>query len=366
MKKIALLFDRGYVDAHFCFTELAKHLVDNGFLVDLFYIANPYNPAPAFYNDKIRIFSFPLSKFQKFEFWTKVKFYKEHKYCAVFGTPIKGVYLAYKVAKSQKIPLIYLADEVYDPKTKSYSGIDYDKDKKKDIKANKYAKATIALSKEYFDYQKKINNLPNTHKFFIIPNSPAGKAKRLRSNYFRDIFNINDSKPIILFIGTIYWRLAQKIYEETKNYKDKDYHIIFHGRTKGLIGDKKHPFIKTSDTPLPSNLVNYAVSSADIGLVLYDKNNIGEYYSGKTSGKSTSYLKNKIPIIAGNIEFFKDFEEKENIGIFWNGKDDIDKIITKAISKKEEMSKNIPNFYEKNYDYSKFFKPFNIFLKEII
>ena len=362
MKKAALFFDRSYVDAHFCFTELAKHLADSGYLVDLYHLANPYNSPPVFFNDKIRVFNFPESKFQKIEFWAKIKFRKDYKYSVIFGTPIKGIWLAYKVAKNQRIPLIYLADEIFDPKTKFHKNINWKRDKLKDIKANKFATASIALSKKRFFYQKKTNSLPDDHKHFVIPNAPAGKAERLKSNYFRDIFNINDDKPIILFIGTINWKLAKKIFNETKNYKNKDYHIVFHGRTKGLIGEK-HPFIKISDMPLPSNLINFAVSSADIGLVLYDKDVEQEYNNGETGGKIGTYLKNNLPVIAGNLDILYTFE-KENVGIFWNGKEDIDKIIKKALLKKEEMIKNIPGYYKKNYNYSYFFESLKKFLNE--
>ncbi len=365
MKKAALFFDRSYVDAHFCFTELAKHLVENNFSVDLYHLANPYNPPPVFYDDRIRVFSFPLSKFQKTEFQTKIRFYKDYKYSVVFGTPVKGVWLAYQAAKTQKIPLIYLADEIINPKTKHFAGIDYEKDKKKDIIANKYAAATIALSEKRFQYQKKINVLPDEHKYFVIPNAPAGSAVKLKSNYFRDIFNINDNKPIILFIGSINWKLAKKIFEDTKNFKNKEYHIIFHGRSKNQMGKEKHPFIKISETPLPSYLINYAFSSADIGLALYDKTSVAEAENGETGGKIGTYLKNKLPLIAGNLDVFHTFEEK-NVGVFWDGNEDIDKIIKKAISKKDVMTENIPLFFEKNYNYDTFFNPFLTFINEII
>lgn len=365
MKKVALFFDRSYVDAHFCFTELAKHLADSGYLVDLYHLANPYNPPPVFYNDKIRVFNFPQSKFQKTEFWIKIKFYKDFKYSVVFGTPVKGVWLAYKVAKSQKIPLIYLADEIINPETKFFDGFDYVKDKKKDIIANKYAIATIALSEKRYLYQKRVNSLPDNHKYFIIPNAPAGRVEKLKSNYFRDIFNITDDKPIVLFIGSIYWKLAKKIFEQTKNYKDKNYHIIFHGRSKNQMGNEPHPFIKISNTPLPSYMTNYAFSSADIGLVLYDKNSSHESENGETGGKIGTYLKNKLPVIAGNLDVLKTFEQNK-VGIFWDGEEDIDKLINEILSTKTDLAANIPHFYETNYNYSNYFKLLKNFLNEIV
>ena len=48
----------------------------------------------------------------------------------------------------------------------------------------------------------------------FLPNGQAGAAIKLRSNYFRDIFNLEDRKPILLFAGTLNWNLARRIYEE--------------------------------------------------------------------------------------------------------------------------------------------------------
>ena len=96
-KKIALFFDRTYVDAHYCFTELAKSLSKDGFMVDLYHIANPFNPSPAFYDDNIRVLPFPLNKFQKAEFWYRIFNSKVHQYSAAIGTPVKGAWLAYKL-----------------------------------------------------------------------------------------------------------------------------------------------------------------------------------------------------------------------------------------------------------------------------
>jgi len=363
MKRIGLFFDRSYVDAHSCFRELAMQFAGKGFLVDLYHISNPYNPAPVFFNDKIRVYDFPRSKFEKLEFWYKYFLSEDKKYDVLIGTPVEGGRLAYHLARKKKIPLVYLADEILDPVVKYHKIENWDSVKKTDIKINNFATCTIALGEERYQYQKKINKLESNHKYFVIPNSESGPSKRLKSNYFRDIFNIEDRKPIILFIGTMNWNLAKVIFEQTKKYKDKNYHIVFHGRTHGLIGEGDHPFIKISKTPLPSNLLNYAVSSADLGLVLYDKSIEQEKNNGWTGGKIGTYLKNELPLIAGNLDEFKKFET-QNVGICWDGIEEIDVAINKAISQSEHMRQSIPSFYKDNCDYKSFFEPFYDFILE--
>lgn len=365
MKRVALFFDRSYVDAHSCFTELAKHLAYSGYQVDLYCMFNSYNPIPSFFNDKIQVLNFPLSKFERIEFWYRIYFVKEYQYCATFGTPFKGTFWANKVAKRFNAPFIYLADEIFNMASDRHNFPNYSGLKKQDIEMNRAASATIALGSERYLYQKKINQIPADHKYFVIPNSPAGKSEQLRSHYLRDLFNITDNKPIVLFIGSIDWTLAKKLYDSTFNVSEKPYHLIFHTRSKGLMGSGSHPFIKVSQTPFPSTMLNYVISSADFGLVLYNNDILIERENALTGGKIGTYLKNNLPLIAGNVESLKSLEEK-GVAVYINDITEIDSAVEKLMKNIAEYKRNIEQVYSQEYNYSVFFKPFESFLNNIV
>lgn len=365
MKRVALFFDRPYVDAHSCFIELAKHLAINGYEVDLYCIFNSYNQPPVFSDSKIRVLKFPASKFEKAEFWYRINFVKEFKYHAVFGTPFNGIFLAEKISKKFNIPFIYLADEIFNMSLDRHVFPNYAELKKHDREANKNASATIALGKERFEYQTKINNLPADHKYFVIPNAPAGRSEQLKSHYFRDIFNIDDDKPILLFIGSLNWTLAKKLYDVSVTCTDKPYHLIFHARSLGQMGTEAHPFIKISTDPVGSNMLNYIVSSADIGLVLYDNESVAEKENALTGGKIGTYLKNNLPIIAGNATELKQLEEK-GVASFISSISAIDNAVKKIMAEKSVYKKNIEKVYAAEYDYSKFYEPLHTFLNELV
>jgi hypothetical protein len=231
--------------------------------------------------------------------------------------------------------------------------------------SNKGSAASIALGEERYLIQKKLNQIGYPHEHFIMPNAPSGKPVRLKSNFFRDIFAIEDRKPILLFAGTLNWKLARQLFEQTKSYSERDYHLIFHARTLGLMGEEKHPFIKISNVPLPANLMNYAVSSADIGLALYDKTSEIESMNGLTGGKIGTYLKNKLPLIAGSAENLRVFED-EKVGVFWDGENDFDEIATKAITNIEIYRTHIDSYFQKNLQYDVFFQAFKEHLMKVI
>jgi hypothetical protein len=357
IQRIALLFNRAYIDTQPSFMEIPTQLAASGFQVDLYMLMKSNNHLPFFENQAIRILPFPDSAFQKAEYWSKILYAKDRRYKALIGMPIQGAWVAYKTASIQKIPYYYFADELLEHLIKGYTGAAKDKLIKKNYIANKKAAATLTLGDERFNIQKEQNKIDYNHTHFVLPNAQAGPAVKLRSNYFRDVFNIEDRKPIFLFAGTLNWNLAKRIYEETKSYSEKDYHLIFQSRTIGLMSDERHPFIKISATPIPSSMMNYAVSSADIGLALYDRESIHETNNGFTGGKIGTYLKNGLPLIAGSADNLKIFEE-EKVGDYWDGKTSFDQIATQAIGNIHLNRVQIPDFYKKHLQFEIFFERF--------
>jgi hypothetical protein len=354
MNRIALLFDRTYIDAQHCFMEPAIQFAKKGFGVDLYMVATRGNHSPFFEDQNIRILPFPISKVQRADYWSKIFYSRDRKYKAIIGTAGAGAWVAYKTAKIQKIPYYYLADELIAHLANSTGAGNRNAIVKKDLIANRYAAATIALGQERYEEQKQLNKITYPHEYFVIPNAPSGDAIKLKSNYYRDVFNIEDRKPILFFAGTLHWLLAQKIFQETKTYSDRPYHIVFQTRTVGLM-EKEHPFIKMSQLPIPSIMMNYAVSSTDIGLALYDKNSEQESRNGFTGGKIGTYLKNQLPLIVGSVENMRFFEENQ-VGLYWNGETAFDEIAIEAINNMQRYKENIPAFYKANMQYEYFFE----------
>ena len=344
---------------------MAIQLSKAGFAVDLFMTRNGGNYLPLFEEQNIRILTFPTSALQMAEFWYKVIVSGDRKYRAVVGTPVAGAWLAYKLASYLRIPYYYFADELVEHLIINSPERIRSKMASQNFRANRHASASIALGEVRYLEQKELNKIDYPHEHIILPNAPSGPAVRMRSNYFRDIFNIEDRKPILIFIGTIQWNLAKKLYEETKNYSDRDYHVIFHGRTLGLMGNGDHPFIKVSNFPLPSALMNYAVSSADIGLALYDQSTFRESRNAFTGGKIGTYLKNELPIIAGNAVSLKVFEEQK-VGIYWDGELEFDLVAKRTVAILKDLRPNIRNFYRDNFQYELFFESFRKHLIDVL
>ncbi len=66
--------------------------------------------------------------------------------------------------------------------------------------------------------------------------------------------------------------------------------------------------------PLPSELLDYAVSSADVGLALYDSAKENDRLMGTASGKLCLYLKNGLPVVRRGCRASQ-WVEREGCGV---------------------------------------------------
>ena len=78
-----------------------------------------------------------------------------------------------------------------------------------------------------------------------------------------------------------------------------DWVVVFQGRfVASTNGWCDSPHVRFSRQVLPAALLGYAVSSASIGLALYDESRTNNRLMGTASGKVSLYMKNALPVIA--------------------------------------------------------------------
>src|SRR5205085_7775367 len=93
-----------------------------------------------------------------------------------------------------------------------------------------------------------------------------------------------------------------------------DWTVVFQTRLRlGENGWHDSRRVRFAREVLPSSLLDYAVSSASIGLALYDESSVNNRLMGTASGKVALYLKNGLPVIATRAGGF-DWIEREGCG----------------------------------------------------
>ncbi len=362
VKRIAVLIDRQYIDAHFCFRELLTSLAESGFYVTLFYIPTHNSPKIAVAKN------IQLKKFSK-TYGGTIKLFIQllwgnFIYAAVIATPQWPLYWAALAKK--KFKLICLSDEVNASDPNYYStaqknqGAGANKWKQREIIAHQKCDATIALGEIRYKLLKHINKLADNHPYFIIANAPSAKlASKPATDFYRKQFNLSKQNTIVLHSGGLQWKLIQDL---PSINLDADTKLILQARMKNDLKFTSSAIL-ISDTYIAyEDLISYT-KDADIGLLLYDENDPEEKRNGNTAGKLGLYLGAGLPIIGCNLKEFE-WLEKENCGVRIENLSQLNEAVNKIKSNYNLYAANSKRIFENKFEYLKQYKPFEKWLTE--
>ncbi len=359
-KRICLFFDRTYVDAHPCFREMVLGFLRYGWGVDLFMDYSPTQTSICLPDQRLKVFFIHRTQVGVIKFFLRILFGK--RFHAIVATPPWALYWAVCAGFFRRIPVVCLSDEIYSwHQILTLTGnkinpalLSWDR---KERWAHQQSVMTISLSEERFNLVKKKNSLSNDHPHTVIPNAPAGPADRVKTSFYRETLNVPPDATLLLHSGSFDWSFAKALLEMTPQWGDR-IHLVFQLRLKaqqnGFIPPKN---VKFSQAVLPGELMRYATSSADIGLLLYNRDNFIESINGATAGKLALYLSCGLPIICSNLDSLK-WIEKEKCGIWLPDLSSVDKAALQIMSHYEEFSRNAVRIFNEKYDYSKYFDIF--------
>lgn len=279
----------------------------------------------------------------------------QRKYNIIIGID-DGIITAHTFAKILQLPLVYLSYEIFFDKEIAVIGNKLDKENKFKSKkiCNSIAFAITQdstrkelLSKEY--------NIPS-NKILQMPVAGNYKETKQLTSYFREKYNIDDDKKILLYMGGIEPYFEKDIIHYS-NYLPDNWVLIIHSRYKYNSScsdiEKKNCFFSYNDSINNiDNITDYLVG-VNAGLCLYRTSYDNLYtgdnlkYLGLSSGKISCFLRSGIPIVVDGAFSWKDIVNEYNLGVYiGNCKEikNIDYIIN------ESMSKSCVSFFLKRLD----------------
>lgn len=366
--RVCLFFDRPYVDAHYCFREMVTHFLEKEWEVDLFIPFSLLHPVPffgTFANENLKVFFVDSPHKGTLQFLGRAL--NRRDYRVIIATPQWALCCAALTGKILNVPVFCLSDEIFGSAQTEWSAAQRRlsrgqlKWKQREIWAHRQCALTIALHRSRFEQVQKINTLPEHHACAVIPNAPSGEARRLQSSFYHDTLNIPADQVILLHSGGFRWSLLNRL-AEVSSLWTKDLTVVVQGRMKERAGYATNARLKITDHVLPSDMMRYATSSADIGLVLYDRNHPEEARNGATAGKLGLYLSCGLPVICCNLEVLK-WVEEEGCGLWVDDVSQIPEAAKKIMTSYENYSKNARRIFDERYEYS---KHFNQFFEELL
>ncbi|WP_345993134.1 hypothetical protein [Sulfurimonas sp. HSL-1716] len=200
-------------------------------------------------------------------------------------------------------------------------------------------------------------------KLSVVYNSTIGEPIFEKSDFFRDMFDIDKDKKICLVTGTLMSITGvDKILESFKNCSD-EFVLVLHGwlpdrNIKECIESAMKSNggqIYYSNTILEHKDKFKIFASADISFVYYEPVNLNLKYAAWSSGKFFDSVRCGVPVIANNIPNMKTLVEDNGCGIVLDDFNEVQKAFENIMSNYEIYKKNCYKTYLK-YDFKESFK----------
>ncbi len=287
------------------------------------------------------------------------------RYDAILATPQVALFWASVPAFIRHIPLVFFSDELY-----SWEGSQLLKEgkvgggyvvprklKKKEMAVHRQCCMTVSLSHSRYEFLRSENQMPADHPYAVLPNAPSALKTGIQSSYYREVLNIPAEKPVLIHCGGPWWDLI-KPYIQAASTWGNAFCTVFHGRIAGFFTDyPPNENLRYHLEVLPANLMPYAVSSANIGLLLYNQENTAEAFNPDTSGKLGLFLSCGLPVICCNSRQL-DWIDKEGCGIRVNAINEIPAAVNRILSDRENYSRNATRVFLERYRFTPYFDSF--------
>jgi hypothetical protein len=216
---------------------------------------------------------------------------------------------------------------------------------------------SIALSQDRADFLRGLNRLPGDHPIHVVPNSTPGPAERQESHFFQEVLGIATNRCVMVHAGGMGWQPAEALAEAAAGWDDTMPAVVFQGRLPTQMRARESKgAVWYSPATLPASLLDHAVSSAHIGLALYDDRKTNDRLMGTASGKLCLYMKNALPVITTRLACF-DWVEREGCGVRVQTTAEIPDAARTICAGYAEYADAVRRYYAQHLDFTQTFEP---------
>jgi len=351
---VAFVIEHAYVDALACFREPIKAFAALGARVDVYTRLTPWHPAPTFVDPNVRVIPLEVSYIGAARLAAQLVAHRP-RYAVVFAAPQWGLRWAVIAAALSRTPVAYISDElIVDGELTTAVQRRW---KSRERRAHQRCAFTIALSEERADFLRGLNRLPGDHPIHLVPNSGPGPALRQSSHFYQDLLGLPPGRCVLLHAGGMGWRPAQALAAAAAEWDDTAPAIVFQGRLPSQMRScVSGGAVWYSPTTLPADRLDHAVSSAHIGLALYDDHRANDRFMGTASGKLCLYMKNALPVITTRIACF-DWVEREGCGVCVGHIDEIPAAARAICADYDRYVAAVQRYYAAHLDFAHAFEP---------
>lgn len=353
-RHIAFVIEHAYVDALACFREPIKAFAARGHRVDVYTRVTATHPMPAFADPRVRLIPLDVSYPGAARLVARLASHRP-RYSLLLTVPQWSLRCAVMAGALSAVPVAYISDElIVDEELTTDAQRRW---KARERRSHARCAFTIALSQERADVLREVNRLPPDHPMHVVPNSGPGPAVRLPSHFYQELLELPAGRRVLLHAGGMGWRPAEALAGVATTWDGAAPAIVFQGRLPAQMRTRvSRGAVWYSPTTLPSELLDHAVSSADIGLVLYDDTKTNDRLMGTASGKLCLYMKNGLPVITTRLDCFA-WVEREGCGICIDHVDQIPSAARTICGEYDRYAANVRRYFDQHLDFARTFQP---------
>jgi hypothetical protein len=354
-RAVAFVVHHAYSDALACYREPMRYYAEAGWEVDLYLGLSAQHPAPSFPEGNVQLRPVEVTSAGALHLLTQLV-RQGRRYAVVFCAPSWALHWAAKAAALTGTPIAYISDEIV--ADREVSTPSQRRWKARERAAHRTCAFTIALSAERGDYLRQLHRLPEHHPIFVVPNASPGPAHRVRSRYYRDRLALSDARTIALHAGGMGWAPLTDLIAEATHWSDATAPVLVcQGRLPSqMAGRVARGAVYYASESLPSGLLDYATSSADVGLALYDDHKENDRLMGTASGKLCLYLKNGLPVVTTRLPCFA-WIETHGCGVRAASVRDVRAAIGIVRGEHARLSAAATRYYNEHLDFRTTFRP---------
>jgi len=201
----------------------------------------------------------------------------------------------------------------------------------------------------------------------ILPVAAMGEPIRERGRFFRDKFSIEDDKTLVVYSGNfIHWARCVEIIESVRDWPENCV-LVMHTWRTGATRERYFRAMQRAAAGLPVFFsaeyleyghLSHALSSCDIGILLYEALNENFSEILFSSNKLAEYLKAGLPVVCSDFPSLREFVQRWDIGVPVPCPEDVPAAVETILRRGEVMKENARRCYESEFRFERHFEKF--------
>jgi glycosyltransferase involved in cell wall biosynthesis len=296
-------------------------------------------------------------------------------YLCFIGIEKKGLLWAGILSQMFKCPLIYYSLELYiedhprlaaELATKEFSDL-----RRLEKRYHQLCVATIIQHETRAKALQQFNEI-GPAKWFYLPISARGSIVKEKSAYFLHKYNISEGKKLLLYFGVIQdERYSTALVKIAGNLMD-DVILALHGFGNITYLDYLQSITSADRVIFSFDMVGEehivdVISSATIGLALYENTNSNDRLAAFSSAKVAYYMQCGVPVIAFRSESFIELMNAHKCGELIDSIEEIpekvERILLNYSCYRDQAFMAFKQFYDFDKNFGMFIVAFSDFMK---